>query len=64
MLCSDRVMVLVCGHGRRHYLQGTQTWLFPFLRVTNPDLLKEVKDSEPSFRAATDGAAQVGCGWT
>lgn len=30
--------------------------------MTNPDLLKEVKDSEPSFTAAADGAVWVVCG--
>lgn len=50
------------GHGRRRSLQGSQIWLFPFPRVTNPDLLKEVKDSEPSFTAAASGAVWVVCG--
>lgn len=44
MLCSDRVLVLVCGPGGRDYLQGAQIWLSPFLRVTDPDLPEEVKD--------------------
>lgn len=34
MLCSDRVLLLAYGHGKR-------IWLFPFLRVTNPDLPRE-----------------------
>lgn len=38
---------------------GLSDLALPFLRVTNPGLLKEVKDSEPSFTAAADGAVWV-----
>lgn len=47
--------------GRRHYLQRSQICLFPFLRVTNPDLPKEVKDW--AFLHNSCWWCSVGCLW-